>query len=759
MLARISALFILFFLLFTESAEAGEQKEWILYFQSIEGADRFAANEQEHILNQDGRIIKAQYFEGELPQIKEQLLKIEPNYPKSSAADSIINDPSYSLQWGLKSIHFDKVFSSFNTVQNLVAGKMITNGNEQFTYQKTPFSSTDFSIQLGQDRLSRLSVELELIEGPWTLSVYDSTGKLITKNEGELQRLDVVLPKDTTLHTIQVKIEPKQTWSKKPIILEVTGVNHLLIAVIDSGVSIHEDFCSNILYSLGKDYVENLKWPEDLFGHGTHVTGILAACTNNQKGGTGVLGDADVDILPLKVLNKRGMGDDFEIALAIKDAIEAGAEIINLSLAGRGETSILKETIAEAVQKNILIISAAGNWNILTDKVYPASYDGVIAVSSTTPSMTKVPSSNFGWEVDISAPGQAIYSTFLNNSYSNMTGTSMATPFVTGAAALIKLNNPNYDAIKVRNTLIHSATDLSIKGYDIETGYGLLNLQNAMQTMDTSSLSWLSLNNGQPLNKLKEQILGVSTTLAGKQLLVFANETELYAAPALPLRNPISFSEYDANKKYTRIFSLILDKNENILDSNYINVSHPDITDTIAFSDVHSNHWAYLDIIKGAEIGLINGYESGKFQPNSPITRKHTTMMLNRLFQWELSGPSKSPFSDVTKSLKMDYLSLLVAFNQGVINGYKDGTFKPNNPLTRGQMALIIARSLEPDGFTFTGQPYPFKDIKNGEEIYQAVQLLAERGIITKQDYFRPLESITRAQFTTMLMRTYKYIH
>ncbi|MGE8080461.1 S8 family peptidase [Peribacillus loiseleuriae] len=756
--ARISTLFILFSLLFAGSALADEKREWILYFQSEEKAEMFAANEQEHILNQDGKIIKVQYDEAELLQIKEQTLKIEPNYSKSVAVAPIVNDPFYSLQWGLNSIHFDKVSPSFNTAHNLVVGSMITNGHEQFTYQETPFSSSVFSIQLNQEKLSRLSVELEFIEGPWTLSIYGSTGKLITKNEGELQKLDVFLPRDTALHTIQVKIEPKHPWGKNPVIKKVTGVNHLLVAVIDSGVSIHEDFCNNILYSLGKDYVEDLKWPEDLFGHGTHVTGILAACSNNNIGGTGVLGGANVDILPLKVLNNRGNGDDFEIALAIKDAMKAGAKVINLSLAGKGQTSILQETIADAVQKDIVIVTAAGNWNMSTDKVYPASYDGVITVAGASPSMTKVPSSNFGWEVDISAPGQDIYSTYLGNGYSNMTGTSMATPFVAGAAALIKLKNPNYDVVQVRNALIHSATDLSIKGYDTETGYGLLNLQDAVQTKDTSSLSWLSLNNGQPLNKLNQQILGVSANLAGEQLILFANEEKFYLAPALSLRNPISFSDYQPKKKVSKILSLIIDKNENILDSNYINVSHPEITEKIAFSDVNDN-WAYADIIKGAEIGLINGYENGKFQPNSPITRKHTTMMLNRLFQWKMAGSLQSPFHDVTKSLQADYLSLLAAHNQRAINGYKDGTFKPNNPLTRGQMALILARSLEPEGFTFTGQAYPFKDMKSSDEIYQAVQFLAERGIITKQDYFNPGLSITRAQFTAMLMRTYKSIN
>jgi minor extracellular protease Epr len=101
---------------------------------------------------------------------------------------------------------------------------------------------------------------------------------------------------------------------------------------------------------------------------------------------------------------------------------------------------------------------------------------------------------------------------------------------------------------------------------------------------------------------------------------------------------------------------------------------------------------------------------------------------------------------------------MMSANKEGVIKGYDNGYFYPENSLSRGQMALILARALQVDKYPVTDEPYPFKDVMEGKEIHTPVTNLAELGIITKQEHYRPAEPINRAQFAAMINRTHQYL-
>lgn len=180
-------------------------------------------------------------------------------------------------------------------------------------------------------------------------------------------------------------------------------------------------------------------------------------------------------------------------------------------------------------------------------------------------------------------------------------------------------------------------------------------------------------------------------------------------------------------------------------------------TASSSFSDVPATFWAYSDIQRAYAQKLINGFTDGTFRPREYVARRHAVMMMDRLFHWPL-GQIRSPFTDTPLELA-GALSIYSAYDKQVVKGYNDGKFYPETFLTRAQMAVMLARALHLSENSFSGTPYPFKDLADPNHFaYYAVQQLAAKGIITKQAYFRPNERLTRAQFAAMLMRTYDYL-
>ncbi len=220
------------------------------------------------------------------------------------------------------------------------------------------------------------------------------------------------------------------------------------VAVIDTGITAVDDLI-NTKFVKGYDFVNDREQALDDSGHGTHVAGTIAESTNNQFGVAGIAYEAN--LMPLKVLASWGGGTVADIAEAIKFAADNGADVINMSLGGGGESSIMKEAIEYAHKKGVAIVAAAGN-SSSNAAAYPARYPHVIGVSATGPSGAKAPYSNYGAGIDISAPGGAIAGEdrsggILQNTidpktgksvFSSFQGTSMAAPHVAGVAALIK---------------------------------------------------------------------------------------------------------------------------------------------------------------------------------------------------------------------------------------------------------------------------------------------------------------------------------
>jgi serine protease len=239
-------------------------------------------------------------------------------------------------------------------------------------------------------------------------------------------------------------IDVEKAWQK-------TKGKGIVVAVIDTGVSRVEDL-KNTNFVKGYDFVNDREDASDDNGHGTHVAGTIAQSTNNNFGVAGVAYEAS--IMPLKVLSGSGGGTISDIAEAIIFAADHGANVINMSLGGGGESKLMQEAIDYAYKKGVVIVAAAGNSN-RNAAFYPARYPKVIAVSATSATGEKAPYSNYGAGVDVAAPGGAIArgkdgdsaGGILQNTIDPSTkqsvfrafqGTSMASPHVAGVVALIQ---------------------------------------------------------------------------------------------------------------------------------------------------------------------------------------------------------------------------------------------------------------------------------------------------------------------------------
>jgi major intracellular serine protease len=216
----------------------------------------------------------------------------------------------------------------------------------------------------------------------------------------------------------------------------------MTIAILDTGCDLtHPDLKERIIG--GRNFTNDDNGNQDVYrdynGHGTHVAGTIAA-TQNQQGVVGVAPEAN--LLIVKVLDKNGSGQYEWIINGIHYAIEQKVDIISMSLGGPEDVPGLHEAIQKAVENHILVVCAAGNEGDGQDATnefdFPGSYNEVISVGAINLDRRISDFSNSNNEVDLVAPGETILSTYLNGKYAKLSGTSMATPHVSGALALIK---------------------------------------------------------------------------------------------------------------------------------------------------------------------------------------------------------------------------------------------------------------------------------------------------------------------------------
>jgi len=305
-------------------------------------------------------------------------------------------------------------------------------------------------------------------------------------------------------------IQADDAWDVPPIKQDI------VVAVIDTGVQYtHPDLAANIWMNnddcgdgidddsngffddcRGWDFIDNDNNPMDESGHGTHVAGTIGAITDNV---VGVAGLAQQMIMPVRVLGPDG-GPDWVVAEGIIYAADNGADVINLSLGCYCPSLTLTENAidhAYGLEHNVLVVAAAGNDNTNFPH-FPSGFQNVMSVAATDKNDKKASYSNFGNTIEIAAPGgdsrgghyskTYVLSTYPTDNYAFGIGTSMATPHVSGVAALILSQDSSLTNNVVRDILKNTADDLGDPGWDQYYGEGRVNAYAAVNYVSGSPL-------------------------------------------------------------------------------------------------------------------------------------------------------------------------------------------------------------------------------------------------------------------------------
>lgn len=328
----------------------------------------------------------------------------------------------------------------------------------------------------------------------------------LEKRYGENCMLDQVMQADESLLTVSGG--KTVTWGAAymgldylkytPAIANLNG--HATVAVIDTGINReHILFSGRTILSSSRNFVDNSTDISDVTGHGSHVAGIIADST-----------PAQVDLMILRVFDSQGQSTNAIVQAAVAYAVEKNADVINMSLGDTKYSSEKKDWLGQCIDaawdKGIPVVCAAGNSRKDVSTCYPACLAKTFAVSAISKNgvfaanFNSAEGSNYGSGIDFAAPGVAVESASRRNNYEldSKSGTSMAAPYVSAAAAYIKLAAPEASVSQIKNMLIRYAEDYGTPGKDAYYGYGVIKLadlkidlsQSASLTLQQSSMTY-----------------------------------------------------------------------------------------------------------------------------------------------------------------------------------------------------------------------------------------------------------------------------
>ncbi|MGY4688455.1 S8 family serine peptidase [Salibacterium sp. K-3] len=562
----------------------------------------------------------------------------------------------------------------------------------------------------------------------------------------------------------------------------VTGAD-VEVAVVDTGISTSHP---SLDVADGYSAVSYTDSYNDDNGHGSHTAGIIGA----YQPSAGLMGVApDVELTAVKVLDENGSGALSQVLSGLEWAIEEEVDIINMSFGTLTDSSSMKAMLDEAYESGIIVTSASGNRgegeDEDTDRVeFPARYDSVIAVGAVDENHERAYFSASGDAVELSAPGVDIVSTYEGSSYGPLSGTSMATPFVSGAFALLKEAYPEKEGPELRKMLQEEAVDLGPDGRDDRYGYGLLQLPDLSDADVEEKEDFGEDNREAPVeedideNPIEDDPIetpadekepdvpsGVETEVIENDdgthdVYVFWNRSDEEVLYHQIYRNGKAYGTSDNGRLFkdegVRAGTYEYDVTAVSVDdvesgrSETVEVAieeegftwPEEVTVPPDFSDIDDDYWAAASIRELSARGVIHGSGS-EFRPGEAVRRGQAVTMLGRVLDWS-DAPAATSFSDVDR----DYFGsgyIAEAVDAGVIAGFADGTFRPNDSITRGQMAAILGNVFDFSG----GETADFRDVDEETTGSSAIAWLAERELVTGYDdgTFRPGSTLTRAQF------------
>ncbi len=561
-------------------------------------------------------------------------------------------------------------------------------------------------------------------------------------------------------------------WARN---IDLSGVT---VAVVDSGViAAHEDL-ENVLPGLdfsGDVYSENTR---DNMGHGTAVTGVIAAIRDN---GLGVAGVAHgVSILPLKVFSSENKTDLSNIVQAIHYAVEQGVDVINISAGGEDYSYALQSAVDSAVEAGCIVVASGGNGG--TAYMYPAALDNVVGVSFLDKTLSVHENATRNEGIFVSAPGMEI--TSLGNAgysrYSVNTGSSFAAPIVSAAAAYCKAVDPLMDAYEFMELLRTTSVDLGTPGYDTGYGHGLVDFAAMMEALLPTASSEIGMervevteslvtvrfeNEGETLSAQAQA--AVTAENAAKDVLLRGTDffvtvpagrigsgSVMDYVPAVSAlqAGDVAFCETSAGTHAVGA-SLVRDGVLHYVacceGSYYAAANQKSFTDTVS-------HWgaAAIGFVSARE--LFNGVGGGVFAPDGTMDRAMLVTVLSRLAC--AKGAGEASFSDVSAD-KWYAFAVGWAAECGITDGYEDGTFRPTKAVTRAEAVTMLQRFAYLSGVDTTSASDGVSTFPDGEKAPEwslgALNWALERGLLTGRSdgTLDPAGTATRAELAAILMR------
>jgi subtilisin len=537
----------------------------------------------------------------------------------------------------------------------------------------------------------------------------------------------------------------------------VTGQG-VKVAVMDTGVDTsHPD----LQVVKGKSFIRNQLSYNDLNGHGTHVAGIIGAQHNNF----GVYGVApDVDLYIAKVLDDQGNGFTSYVVEAIDWAVREGVDIINLSLGGKNQSADLQRAIDRAYSQGILFVAAAGNEGTQTGQTntvdFPAAYSSVIAVAAVDNQDRRAIFSNgasaTGPTVEVSAPGQAIRSTHIKQGYTVKSGTSMAAPHVAGHLALLKQAYPDKSHTQIRTLMQQQTKDLGPTGRDSVFGFGRIAIPSTLKITNPRPLEATGLQaivEGWQNNQCQVK-LSWTPPIDGEppaSYIIYRNNREIDRVQA----GNQSYLDSVSPGTYTYSIETIGRNGEKSNRSKMITIKveqDAEITPITSFNDVAGNEWFASALYDLKQRGIMTGYTDGSARPNQIITRGEAAVLMAKALN-EQAVPYRSGFIDVRpQSFDANYIQAMV--DRGIFSGYSTQIFRPHVAIPRGEVAAILSRGFN----TPPIRDVSFYDVPTNYQFYQSVMRIGRANFASgyADGSFRPFAEVTRAEFATFLTRAIK---
>lgn len=585
------------------------------------------------------------------------------------------------------------------------------------------------------------------------------------------------------------------------------------VAVIDSGVMAeHPDLAEAtvldpVILSGGTAAVDS--W------HGTFVAGLIAAAVGNGIGTDGVA--PDVTILPICV-TQRDNTSVARVVEAIYYAIDAGADVINLSIAGSSYTEALEKACADAEDAGVILVTAAGNYTTGAAKSeynykYPAAFASTVSVSGCMPdgdgAVFDPGYSYFNDAVTVCAPGTGVTSLFLDGSTATRSGTSFSAPLVAGLAAAAKQRSRSIGTAEFVALLEASCTDLGEPGCDVYYGHGLVNAAAFAETLDllypaeepepepepepdpeptptpepAEDLPALTaeemrsaldagvlpaLAAGDVTVTLRraaaEALLGsgaetlevrAERTEMGVSLTFYADgaETELTGGVAVAMPAPEDEMLLPCLNGTPLAFSTVADGTLRFLAPGGGDFTLE--TRAAAFADT-ADHWAESSVARLAARGVLLG-DGERFRPDDAVTRAQLAAILVRLWESAFGAlpEGETAFSDCAEDAWYSHAMRALAA-AGVVSGFPDGAFRPDEPVTRGQMAVMLARFAALLELRSADAAEPFADaVAIPGWAAEAAEICRRLALLTgdEQGNFRAEAPATRAQCAAIAER------